>query len=80
MANIAEKNFNDIAERYEKIKKEAGDNFVNYFHYLSLLNLNYFIDDLKNKISDDITNILIENYIRYSKDLIIFLNKVNNIK
>ena len=64
----------------KKLKKRSSENFVNYFHYLSLLNLNYFIDDLKNKISDDITNILNENYSRYSKYLIIFLNKVNNIK
>ena len=80
MADIAEKNLNDIDERYEKIQKEAGDNYVYYFEYLGLLNLNYFINDLKRKISDDITNILVEHYIKYSKDIIIFLNKVNNIK
>ena len=79
LAHIADKNLNDIVERYEKIKQEAGDNYVYYFHYLSLLNLKYFINDLKKKIGANITNMLIENYIKYSQDIIIFLNKINNI-
>ena len=62
-----------------KLKKEAGNHYIYYFHYLGLSNLNYFTNDLKRKNSDYITNILIENYIKQSKDIILFLNKVNNI-
>ena len=79
LAEIAKKNLNDIAERYEKIKNEAGDNYIYYYKYLGIIDLNYFISDLKRKISADVTNIMIENYIKYSKDIILFLNKVNNI-
>ena len=61
-----------------------------YFDYLWEFdyNKNYYSfllkgpEELKNKIGIEITNMLIDNYIRYSKEMIIFLNKIksfNNI-
>ena len=63
----------------KKLKKETCNHYIYYFRYLGLSNLNYFTYDLKRKNSDYITNTLIENYIKQSKDNILFLNKVNNI-
>ena len=61
-----------------------------YYHYLQKFdyNTNYYSfllkgpEDLKNKIGIEITNMQIDNYIRYSQEMIIFLNKIksyNNI-
>ena len=90
LANVVEGNLNKIIERYEHIKEEANDNCMFYFHYLQKFdyNKNYYSfllkgpEELKNKIGIEITNMLIDNYIRYSKEIIIFLNKIksfNNI-
>ena len=90
LANAVEGNLNKIIERYEHIQEEANDNCMFYFHYLQKFdyNKNYYSfllkgpEELKNKIGIEITNMLIDNYIRYSKEIIIFLNKIksfNNI-
>ena len=90
LANVVEGNLNKIIERYEHIQEEAIDNCMFYFHYLRKFdyNKNYYSfllkgpEELKNKIGIEITNMLIDNYIRYSKEIIIFLNKIksfNNI-
>lgn len=90
LANVVEVNLNKMIERYEHIQKEAGNNYIFYFGYLQGFDYtrNYYTfllkgpEELKNKIGNDITNMLIDNYIKYSKEMIIFLNKIksfNNI-
>ena len=85
LANVIETNLNKIIERYEHIQKEAIDNFGFYFRYLHGLDYNkhYYSfllkgpEDLKNKLGIEVINILINKYIGYSKEMIIFLNKIN---
>jgi hypothetical protein len=90
VANAVEANLNKIIERYEHIQEEADENFMFYYHYLQKFdyNKNYYSfllkgpEELKNKIGKEITNMQIDNYIRYSQEMIIFLNKIksfNNI-
>ena len=80
MANVIEVNLNKIIERYEHIQKEADNKFGFYFYYLQEFDYNRnYHSFLLNKIGINITNMLINNYIRYNKEMIIFLNKIKSL-